>query len=94
MIGGFWNIRGLRKPGRTKALCDFIKNNKLDFVGVQEKKHELFETTLNLYDSHMTWNYLPAKGSAGGILVGFNNSTLEALRWLCFDYCISAIVRN
>jgi hypothetical protein len=94
MIGGFWNIRGLCKSGRTKALCDFIKNNKLDFVGVQEKKHELSETTLNLYDSHMTWNYLTAKGSAGGILVGFNNSTLEAPSWLCFDYCISAIVRN
>jgi hypothetical protein len=53
MIGGFWNIRGLGKPGRTRALSDFIKENRLDFVGVQEKT-KLFETTLNLFDSHMT----------------------------------------
>jgi hypothetical protein len=38
MIEGFWNIRGLGKPGRTGALSDFIKENKLDFVGVQETK--------------------------------------------------------
>jgi hypothetical protein len=54
MIGGFRNIIGLGKSGRTKALNDFIKNNKLDFVGVQEtKKNELSETTLNPF----LWSY-------------------------------------
>jgi hypothetical protein len=38
MIGGFWNIRGMGKPGRARALSDFIKDNKLDFVGGQETK--------------------------------------------------------
>jgi hypothetical protein len=48
------NIIGLGKSGRTKALNDFIKNNKLDFVGVQEtKKNELSETTLNPF----LWSY-------------------------------------
>jgi hypothetical protein len=54
MIGGFRNIIGLGISGRTKALNDFIKNNKLDFVGVQEtKKNELSETTLNPF----LWSY-------------------------------------
>jgi hypothetical protein len=39
MIGGFWNIRGLGKPGRSKTLNDSIKHNKLDFVGIQETKN-------------------------------------------------------
>jgi hypothetical protein len=95
MIGGFWNIRGLGKPGRIKALNDFIKENMLDFVVVQKtKKAELSETTLNMVDSHMTWNYLLARGSSGGILVGFKSSTFEDISWQCFDYCVTAIVKT
>jgi hypothetical protein len=38
LLGGFWNIRGLNKSGRRKCLTDFISQNKLNFVGIQEKK--------------------------------------------------------
>jgi exonuclease III len=38
MIGAFWNIRGLNKSGRLSCLADFMKSNKLDFVGIQETK--------------------------------------------------------
>jgi exonuclease III len=33
-----WNIRGLNKYGRINYLVDFIKQNKLDFVGIQDTK--------------------------------------------------------
>jgi hypothetical protein len=67
----------------------------LDFVGVQEtKKNELSETTLNIFDNHMTSKILPAKGSAGGILVGFKSPTFEVLSWQCFDYCVIVVVKN
>jgi hypothetical protein len=39
MIGGFWNIRGLNKTGRFKCLYEFIRHNKLDYVGIQETKN-------------------------------------------------------
>jgi exonuclease III len=38
IIGGFWNIRGLNNSGRMKCLADFINQNRLDFVGIQETK--------------------------------------------------------
>jgi hypothetical protein len=40
MIGAFWNIKGLNKPGRSKCLCEFIIDNKLDFVGILESEKE------------------------------------------------------
>lgn len=42
MIGAFWNINGLGKSGRKQYVIDFIKNNDLDFVGIQETKKEEF----------------------------------------------------
>jgi hypothetical protein len=49
---------------------------------------------MNLFDSHMTLNYLPTKGSTGRILVGFKSSTFEVMSWQYFDYCVTALVKN
>jgi hypothetical protein len=38
MIGAFWNSRGLNKTGRMRCVADFIRANKLEFVGFQETK--------------------------------------------------------
>jgi exonuclease III len=38
MKGAFWNIKGLNQPGRNLSLAHLIKDNQLDFVGIQEKK--------------------------------------------------------
>ena len=42
MIGAFWNIRDLNKTVRYECLKDFINNNALDFVGIQETKKDSF----------------------------------------------------
>jgi hypothetical protein len=34
----FWNIRGPDKIGRFKCLAAFIKNHRLDFVGIRETR--------------------------------------------------------
>jgi hypothetical protein len=74
MIGTFLNSRGLNKPGRTRCVSDFIKMNKLEFVGLQEtKKVEFNANILGLIDIDLNWNYMPAVGTAGGILVGFKD---------------------
>jgi exonuclease III len=36
MRGILWNIRGLNHPGRKVSLESIIRENRLDFVGVQE----------------------------------------------------------
>jgi hypothetical protein len=48
--------------------------NKLEFVGLQEtKKVEFNANILGLIDIDMNWNYMPAVGTTGGILVGFKD---------------------
>jgi hypothetical protein len=34
----------------------------------------------------MTWNFVPAKGTAGGILVGFKNDVFEIISWQAFEF--------
>lgn len=73
MIGMFWNIRGLSELERVPALINMIKSNHVDFVGILETKKKFFhEGFLRSLTGNIpfTWNYLPAQGSAGGILVG------------------------
>jgi hypothetical protein len=42
----------------------------------------------------MEWNYIPAEGTAGGILVGFKALTFEVISWQNFKFGATAIVRN
>ena len=80
MIGATWNIRGLNKRGKLQCITDFIRDNNLDFVSFQETKKESFEDSfLNYASRDFVWNYLPADGTAGGILVGINERKFEAL---------------
>lgn len=76
MIGAFWNIRGLNRPGRRGLIADFLKANKLDFLGIQETKNGKF-TPGFLKDmcnnQPFDWHFIPAIGSARGILVGCRN---------------------
>jgi exonuclease III len=90
MRGAIWNIRGLNKASRIKCLNDFIMNNKLDFVGIQEtKKPDFPSNLLNLIDRRMEWIVLPARGTTGGILVGLKAKVFEVMEWKLYDYCVS-----
>jgi exonuclease III len=95
MIGAFWNIRGLNKDGRLQCLADFVKNNSLDFVGLQETKKKNFnESFLTYVHKDFNWHMLPAKGTAGGILVGLNDRKFEMLACMNGEFCASITVKN
>ena len=95
MIGAFWNVRGLNKAGRVKCVADFIANNNLSFVGLQETKKESFsEALLRALNPYFSWHWLPANGSAGGILIGAKNSLLEIIGCQNFQFCATAVFRN
>jgi hypothetical protein len=67
----------------------------VDFVGIQETNKKDFQANvLNLIDKGMAWVFLPAKGTAGGILVGFKTLVFEVISWHLFEYCASVVVRN
>jgi exonuclease III len=95
MIGAFWNVRGLNKEGRIQCFADFVKDNKLDFVGLQETKKENFnDSFLSYINKDFSWQILPAKGTAGGILVGFNNRKLDVLACMKGEFCVSVMVKK
>ena len=92
MIGAFWNIRGLNKTGRYECLKDFINNNALDFVGIQETKKDSFhQSYFDGIRRNFSWNFLPARGTAGGVLVGINNIKYNILSWDIRSLCVSAL---
>jgi exonuclease III len=40
MRGAFQNIRGLNKSDILQCVTDFVKDNNLDFIGLQDTKKE------------------------------------------------------
>jgi hypothetical protein len=95
MRGALWNIRGLNKVDRSKYLSDFIKDNNLDFMGIHEtKKVDLSCGFMNAINKDMARRFLPANGTAGGILVGCKNSCFDIV--ICSEgkYNISIMVKN
>jgi hypothetical protein len=42
----------------------------------------------------MDWNYVPTKGTTGGILVGFKSDIFEIISWQGLELCAVAIVKN
>lgn len=95
MIGAFWNIRGLNREGRLQCLTDFVGDNKLNFVGIQETKKEKFEESFLKYiNKDFVWQTLPTRGTAGGILVGVNERKFDVIAWKIGSYSVSGILKN
>jgi exonuclease III len=97
MIGCFWNPRGFGKSGRAQCIADVLSTHKIDFVGFQEtKKESISNSFLKSISGNVDflWHYLPAKGTAGGILVGFKAALFEVLSYTLFDYCVATVVKN
>jgi hypothetical protein len=90
MIGCFWNPRGFGKIGRGQSIADVLSTHKIYFVGFQETKKELISNSfLKTISGNVdfNWHYLPAKGSADGILVGFKAALFDILKISIHDYC-------
>ena len=75
-----WNVRGLLKKARRGQVREYIFNEKVDIVGLQETvkhdfaDHELCELAGG---ANFTWFWLAAKGKSGGILLGVKVDSLE-----------------
>ena len=82
MLVSFFNIRGISTPGRQKCIEDTIIPLKVDYIGFQETKKENFSKSFLkslLGTRDFVWNFIPAKGTARGILVGISNEIFEVL---------------
>jgi exonuclease III len=95
MIGAFWNIRCLNKEGRLQCITDFVNDNKLDFVGFQETKKDSFnESFLKYIRKDFVWHFLPANGTAGGILVGVDERKFDVIAWKVGKFSVAGIIKN
>jgi hypothetical protein len=76
-------------------LTDFISQNKLNFVGdLGNNFFSIQNGFLETVDKNMHWKCVPAKGSAGGMLVGFKMDDFEIISWHAFEFCVVDVERN
>ena len=92
-----WNIRGIDAPGRKNHIIDTLAKTHATIVSFQETKKESFSQSyldsISL-NKPFAWNFLPAVGTAGGILVGIDTNFFEVLAWDIKEFYVSCLLRN
>jgi exonuclease III len=93
----FWNIRGFGNPARRRQIREYIREEKLDAIGLQETiKEEFSNKDLNdiVGGLQFRWFWQSAKGHSGGILMGVREEFLEIEDHEIGEYFISLVVRH
>ena len=97
MKGWFWNSDGLKDPAKHCIIHEAVKEHKLDFLVLSETGRDNFAGP---FLKHLSagfdywWYCLPTRGRSGGILVGFNTTTLSIQKVETGDYCVKFHVKN
>ncbi|XP_071685047.1 uncharacterized protein [Lolium perenne] len=90
-----YNIRGFGQLGRRTQLKDYIRDNRLDIIGLQETIRPDFSTaelrSLE-FGGQFMWNWLPADGRSGGMLLGFRDDSFDVGAWKMGTFFISASI--
>jgi exonuclease III len=84
-----WNIRGLGKLARMRQLSELIIKEKVDVVGVQETIKQSFslrELQCLNQGGEYNWEWVPAIGHSGGILMGVKKYRYEVEEWETGDF--------
>jgi exonuclease III len=93
----FWNIRGFGKAARRRQIRDYIIEEELDGIGLQETMRAYF-TQKDMSESagsiQFRWVWCGAKGHSGGILMGVREEVLEVEEQEVGEYYVSMTVRN
>lgn len=93
----FWNVRGVAAPGRHKCIEDTIRPLNPAYIGFQETKKEKCSNSFlkNLLGNrNFEWNWLPASGTAGGILVGVDLDIFNIISWEILKFSVSIVMCN
>jgi hypothetical protein len=90
-----YNIRGFGQQGRRTQLKDFMREHRFDVMGLQETIKQDFSTAelRSLECGHpFIWNWVPAEGHSGGLLLGFREESFEVGEWSKGTFLISAVL--
>lgn len=97
MIGAFWNVRGLNGLGRASRVKELIREHHPDFICISEtKKTDFFVPPLESIDTNsgFVWRWLPAKDTAGGVLVGITEDCFELINCDIHEFSVSCLLKN
>jgi exonuclease III len=90
-----YNIRGFGQQGQHSQLKGFMRDHRLDILGLQETIKQDFSTAeLRSLEcgSPFIWNWVLAEGHSGGMLLGFREESFEVGEWKKGNYFISASI--
>ena len=87
-----WNVRGLNNPQKRESIKHWLRSWKCDVVCLQETKLEVVDLQLvrSLWSSpYVDWDFLPAIGSAGGVLMIWDTRVLEKINSMVKTFSVS-----
>jgi exonuclease III len=93
----FWNIRGFGRLARRRQIKDYIKEEFLDGVDLQETMKEDFtQRELEAISGEFKWVWKGARGHSGGggILMGIKEDSYELEDLDIGDFYVSMVVRQ
>jgi hypothetical protein len=97
VVALIWNSRGLNRPDKLVRVHDLIRETCPNIIGFSETKKEEF-TFIQLQQldpgGKYSWNWLPAKGTAGGILVGINKDLFDVVRCDIHTFSVVVLIKN
>ncbi|RVX10943.1 hypothetical protein CK203_013310 [Vitis vinifera] len=79
-----WNVRGANDSSKRKIIKNYIRNQRVDLMCIQETKiQEMSEGIVRNLGSgrFLDWRALNAEGATGGILICWDKRVLEILDW-------------
>lgn len=93
----FWNIRGFGHTGRRTLLKKYLHKERIDCVALQETiKSDFSFTELKSIDprERFVWQWVPANGHSGGLLLGLDHDKFLVTSWTAGTYFLSAKIAN
>ena len=92
-----WNVRGANNPEKRKVIKQFIRDQRVDLVCLQETKVQNMNMQLARslgVGRFSEWVAVDASGSAGGILLIWDKRILEVNETVCGSFTASCSFRN
>ena len=91
-----WNVRGVNDLDKRKVIKNFLRSQRADLVCLQETKVQ--EMNINMVRSLgvgrcLNWKALNAEGSAGGILLLWDNSRISLVDSVVGRFSVSCLFR-
>ena len=91
-----WNVRDANDPDKRKVIKNFIRRYRADVVCLQETKIKEMSNVLVRslgVGRQLNWKVMNAEGSAGGILVFWDNSSISLVDSVVGSFSVSCLFR-